>query len=83
MRARSRVLTRGFDAGAQGNKYIHLANNSIQKMNKKFKQELDIPGLMWHSDQFIEYVAQQTVRAGSNLYPLCRGEGALTIGVLP
>ena len=44
------------------NKYVHLANNSIQKKSKKFKN-LTIPGNMWHSDQFIQHIEDTFVRA--------------------
>lgn len=40
------------------NKYVHLANNSIQKKSKLFINS-PIKGNMWHSDQFIEYIEQQ------------------------
>lgn len=40
---------------------MHLANNSIQKKSKKFKNLL-IPGNMWHSDQFIDHITKVFVR---------------------
>jgi tubulin monoglycylase TTLL3/8 len=39
-------------------KYIHLANNSVAKKSKQFK-ESPIEGNMWHSDQFIKYLGEE------------------------
>lgn len=38
---------------------MHLANNSIQKKSKQFRNSL-IPGNMWHSDTFVEYIKDKT-----------------------
>ena len=39
-------------------RFIHLANNSVAKKSKKFKESV-IEGNMWHSDQFIEYLGEE------------------------
>ena len=40
-------------------KFIHLANNSIAKNSDAFKTS-QIKGNMWHSDDFIEHLKQET-----------------------
>jgi hypothetical protein len=40
-------------------KYQHLANNSIAKKSKAFK-ESPIPGNMWHTSQFADYLKETT-----------------------
>ena len=44
------------DGDALGDKFVHLANNSVQKKSKRFAEvnELIGKGSMWHSDTFIE-----------------------------
>ena len=46
------------------NPYIHLTNNSISKMSKKFENS-DIKGCMWSVGQFQDYLIQET---GSDLW---------------
>ena len=39
-------------------RFIHLANNSVAKKSKAFKESA-IPENMWHSDDFIEYLGTE------------------------
>lgn len=46
------------------NNYIHLTNNSIQKNSEMFNST-EIEGSMWHSEEFAEYLREET---GRNLW---------------
>lgn len=43
------------------NRFIHLTNNSIQKYSENF-ENADIEGSMWHSEEFGEYLNEETGR---------------------
>lgn len=45
----------------QSNRFVHLANNSVQYHSKEFQQS-PIPGNMWHSDTFRKHLRERTVR---------------------
>lgn len=46
------------------NKFIHLTNNSIQKNSERF-EATEIEGSMWHSEEFAEYLNEET---GEDIY---------------
>ena len=50
-----RFCAHDYDLSDLNDKYIHLANNSISKKSKKFK-ESPFEGNMWHSDDFCEHL---------------------------
>ncbi|CAG9316971.1 TTLL8_3 [Blepharisma stoltei] len=43
------------------NNYVHLTNNSIQKNSELFYSS-EIEGCMWHSEEFAEYLREETGR---------------------
>jgi tubulin monoglycylase TTLL3/8 len=46
------------------NRFIHLTNNSVQKNSEHF-ESTEIEGSMWHSEEFAEYLNEET---GSDIY---------------
>ena len=50
-----------FDISDLQNRFIHLTNNSIVKHSDKF-YDTEIEGSMWHSEEFAEYLLEQTGR---------------------